>query len=315
MMSVEKEESKTFAKWHKIGWVVAIEVALLTLAGSFFLPGGDDLHRFYLPFAGGCLDCGFVVYFAYWFLWPLALIPPYLAWPLWTAFSLGGILGLCWWLKTNPAIILLSFPMFGQIWLGQIDLIICLGLGLVLLAHNPYLRGLGVVLALIKPQITALALFFLLLDELKQNAPYTIVKVALLPALFFVGSLLFFGPAWPLAWLANAKQDLPIHVWRLAAKDISPYGIFLIWTPLLLKQRRGRFELALLVSALATPFFGVYSYIVFLLFRAPWWSVPLSYSWLLAYPIWGNEAMRLAWIVPAILAGYGYRYGKDDHIS
>jgi hypothetical protein len=59
-----------------------------------------------------------------------------------------------------------------------------------------------------------------------------------------------------------------------------------------------------MLSALATPFFGVYSYLVFLIFRAPWWSLPLSYAWLLMYPLYGKASMRFAWVLPIGLLGY-----------
>lgn len=286
--------------WNKIGWVVAIEVAILMVVASFFLPGGDDLHRFYRPFADDCLQCGFVPYFAQWLLWPLSLIPPYLVWPVWSALNAGILLGLCRLTRVNPALLFLSFPALGQFWLGQIDAIVCLGLVLALLANNPYTRGLGIALALVKPQIAALAVFFLLTREAQKD----ILKILTIPLAVLTCSLIVFGLAWPLDWLINVLSDLPVHVWRLASRDVWPYGIFLILIPFAFRGRRTRFEAGLLVAAMATPFFGVYSYITFLIFRATWWSLPLSYAWVLAYPMWGKPAMRLAWMLPAALLAH-----------
>jgi hypothetical protein len=196
--------------------------------------------------------------------------------------------------RVNPAILLVSFPALGQFWLGQIDIVICAGLALGLLAANPYLRGLGVTLALVKPQLAAFAVFLLLIHQPSKN----IIKVLLIPLAVFLVSLFVFGLTWPLARLDNAETDLPVHVWRAASRDIWPYGIFLVLTVFIFRTYRSRVEASLIVSSLATPFFGVYSYIVFLIFYAPWWSMPLSYAWLLMYPWLGNGALRFAWILP-----------------
>ena len=281
-----------------------------TPLGSFFLPGGDDLHRFYRPFADGCLQCGFVPYYARWILWPLSLVPPSLAWPLWSALNLGILLALCRLTGVNPALVLLSFPAIGQFWLGQIDAIVCIGLVMTLLASNPYARGLGIALAMVKPQIAGLAVLFLLTREKE------ILKVLAIPIGMFVLSLLVFGLAWPVDWLINIMSDLPVHIWRLASRDIWPFGMSLILVPLVFRGRRIRFEAGLLVSAIATPFFGVYSYIVFLVFRARWWTIPFSYAWALAYPLWGKSAMRLAWILPVTLSvNLFYEYVKGHQVE
>lgn len=284
--------------WTMLSWAVAIEEALLMVWAAFVLPGGDDLYRYYLPFAQGCLECGFVPYYARWVLYPLVWLPTRMTWPIWTTISLAGWLALCRWVGTNPALALLAFPAFGQIWLGQIDVLIGLGLALALLGKNPYLRGLGVALAMIKPQLSAFPLLLLLLYDHRWK------ETLILPALVLLLSLILFGLAWPLDWIGYASQHVPPHVWRLAAQDIWPLGILLCWVPFLLK-REERFEAGLLVAAIASPFVGVYSYIVFLvLVRKPWWVPLLSYLWLVGYPIWQEGAMRLAWTLPLGLLVY-----------
>ena len=40
------------------------------------------------------------------------------------------------------------------------------------------------------------------------------------------------------------------------------------------------------------------SYVLFLLFKVNWWTVLLSYAWLLGFFLWREEAMRLAWVLP-----------------
>lgn len=184
--------------------------------------------------------------------------------------------------------------MLGQIWLGQVDVLVALGLVIFLFIKNPYLRGVGLILALTKPQLTALPLLLCLL----LDSPRLWLKLLFVPAIVAGASLLVFGWDWTLLWLDNATTALPIHIWRLASLDIWRFGIFLTPLPLIFRNPRERLTAGLLVSSLATPFYGVYSYVLFLLFDAKWWSVLLSYLWLSAFFLWQESAMRLAWILP-----------------
>ena len=286
--------------WHKVGWIIAVEVGVIFIIASFFLPGGDDLYRFYLPFAQGCLNCGFVPYFAYWILWPLTLVPAPLTWSFWTTISVAGLISLCHYTKVNPAIVILSFPAMGQFWLGQIDVIVATGLVVSLLATNPYLRGVGIVLACVKPQLAGFAVLILLIHQPLRE----LAKIVIVPAAVLIISLLTFGLTWPMDWLMNSLNNLPVHVWRLASRDMWPYGIIFIFVVFMFRSLRSRFDATLMISALATPFFGVYSYLIFLIFQAPWWSLPLSYAWLLTYPLYGKASMRFAWILPIGLLIY-----------
>lgn len=286
--------------WHKIGWVVAIEAGIIIIIASFFLPGGDDLHRFYRPFSQGCLDCGFVPYFAQWLLWPLSLIPSALVWPVWTAISVIGFISLCGYTRVNPAIVILSFPAMGQFWLGQIDVIVAAGMVIGMLGSNPYLRGLGILLALVKPQLAGPAVLILLLHQSRPE----IIKVLAIPLAAMLLSFWVYGLAWPLDWLANALANLPAHLWRLASNEFWPYGLVLMLLIGAFSPVEPRFKATLILSTLATPFFGVYSYVIYLIFLAPWCSLPLSYAWLLLYPFYGQNSIRFAWILPAGLLGY-----------
>ena len=290
---------------EKIAWTQAIGAAIGVIAASFVLPGGDDLYRYYLPFEQGCLECGFVPYFAQWFLIPLRLLPGYpYAWPVWTIVCVAGFLILARRMRINPFWFMVSFPLLGQVWLGQIDVLVCAGIAIYILAKNPYCRGAGMILALTKPQLTALPILMTFLME----SPKLSWKIFVLPAAVFLTSLAVYGFVWPAEWISNSIQGLPPHVWRLAAADIWKYGIFLLPAPLLIDDRRRRFQAGLLVSALATPFFGVYSYVTFLFVDVSGWIVALSYSWLLGF-FWLQEtAMRFAWVLPlAMLARLLYQ--------
>lgn len=287
---------KEFSRTQKLSWIAALGAALGLVAASFRLPGGDDLYRYYLPFTQGCFDCGYVPYFAQWTLAPLHLLPEYpLAWPVWTLLGVAGFLALAYVSEANPFLLLISFPMLGQVWLGQVDVLVALGLVIFLFGKNPYMRGIGLILALTKPQLTGLPILFVLLLDSPRLWP----KLLLVPASTAFLSLFVYGFDWPLRWMVNSTAGLPIHVWRLAGMDVWRLGIFLAPLPLFFRGKRERLLSGLLVSALATPFYGVYSYALFLLFEVKWWTVLLSYAWLLGFFFWREEAMRLAWVLPA----------------
>jgi hypothetical protein len=293
-----KDRFFSFSSQDKISWILAIGAGLGMMVAAFMFPGGDDLYRYYLPFENGCLECGYVPFYTQWFLLPLRLLPDYpYAWPVWTVFSILGFMGLAYLTGINPFLFMIAFPMLGQIWLGQIDFLICLGLVIFLFDRNPYWRGFGIILALAKPQLTVLPLFFTLLIE----NPKSLMKLLVIPVLILLISILIYGVSWPLLWASNASANLPIHVWRLASLDIWKFGIFLIPLPLVLKDQRKRLEAGLLVSALATPFFGVYSYVTFLLLNSKWWTVAFSYIWVIGYFWFRESAMRFAWILPLIM--------------
>jgi hypothetical protein len=216
---------------------------------------------------------------------------------LWTLISVVAWLFLARWTKVSPLLLMLSFPLWGQLWLGQVDWLVACGLATLLLAKHPALRGFGILLALIKPQLSALAILALLLQE----KPLTILRIIALPLAGFLLSLGLYGVRWPLEWLTGTSVAVPVHHWRLAGLDTWRFGIFFIWLPFLFHNPRQRLAVSLLVSSIATPFFGVYSYVVFLLFVLPWWAVPLSYVWGLASPWLSYNAMRLAWVLPLAL--------------
>jgi hypothetical protein len=309
VQSVEKlkERFKSINR-GRLSWVVAIEISAILVAASFFLPGCDDLLHYYLPYAKGCLDCAFTPYYSYWILWPLQFIPAAIIWPVWTAITLAGLLVICRFSRVNPILLLMTFPLHGQLWLGQVDVLICAGLALIFFSSSPYLRGAGIILALIKPQYTALAVLYLLTRE-KQ-----LVKTLILPAAVILLSLVVFGAAWPIEWLKHGLSNLPPHHWRLAAADIWPLGAVLLWVPFLFKDRQPRFEVGTIISTLASPVVGVYCYVIFLVFSLKkWWVVPLSYLWILLEPLMGREAMRFAWVLPVGLLAYLVlvQYKKD----
>jgi hypothetical protein len=286
--------------WDKLSWAIAIDVAVTVVVLTFFLPGGDDLYKFYYPFAQGCLDCAFVPLYAQWLLWPLSLLPMALAWPVVTTLAVFVVLLVCRATKVNPILVYLSFPFFAQLWLGQIDFIEIGGLALALLSANPYLRGVGIVLALTKPQVALLGVIFLLVREVWKDLP----KVLAAPVLVLGASMVVYGVDWPLQWLDHAGGNTALFPYRLAADMIWPLGLALVWLPFVLKKRREGLLAALLVTSIASPLYGTYYYPAFLVFHSSWWTLLLSYAWILLSPWLGLKSMKFAWVLPVGMLGH-----------
>jgi len=93
------------------------------------------------------------------------------------------------WTKVNSLLLVLSFPLWGLLWLGLLDWLIACGLVLFLLAKYPALRGFGILLAMLKLQLSVLAILVLLLQE----KPLTILKITTLPLAGFLLSLWVYG--------------------------------------------------------------------------------------------------------------------------
>jgi hypothetical protein len=284
----------------KAGWFAAVLAGVIMVWLNRTPLERTDFYNYYYPFAQGCLECGFIPHFAQWVLWPIGLLPQQAAWAIWTAVTVAGFLAICWRTKANLAVLMLSFPMLGQVWLGQIDVVIAAGLALMMFAPSPWLVGLGLVLAAIKPQVAGVGIVVLFL--LKPGRDW--LKIAAIPVAVFCLSLVVYGLDWPSRWLHQAG-NLPGHVWRMAAGDIWPVGLTLgAGAIIALRPIARRAEIGLLFTTIAAPWAGVYSWVVWLAFVAPWWALPLSYGWGVAIPLLGNEALRLAWVLPAAVFGW-----------
>ncbi len=264
------------------------------VGAAFFLPGGQDLRLYYLPFANGCLSCGFVPYYAQPLLFPLTLIPESIVWPVWILISTGVFLLLSRKTGVNPGVLFLTFPFIGQFWLGQVDVLLCVGLILAYFSRDGLSKGVGIALLMVKPQVAVLLVLYLLVKE--EGAQK--LKMLAVPTLIFIVSLVVYGVDWPQEWLQTAQENIPQHVWKKSAGFFWPWGLILLPLPFLFKDRKDGAVVSLLVSSLTVPFFSVYSYVVFLILESPWWVLPASYIWMLAYPLIGVEGMKFAWLLP-----------------
>lgn len=288
--------------WRRIAWISSSIMVLFYIGISFFVDYGGDLYLYYMPFAKGCDDCGFNPYYARWFFAPLMLLPnTFIAWPIWNIVVFAILFWLIYTMDVNPLIVA-SFAVIGQFWLGQVDIYLCIGIYLILKHENPLINGIGLCFLAIKPQVMALAMLYLLIGQ-----PWPVLaRMLVAPIVMALLSFAVFGIDWPVRWLSNT-QELPVHMWRYSALDTWRFALPFIWVPLLFKQRDLRIVLSIAVMALASPFFGIYTYIVLVLFYPKWWTIPLSYVWVLFIPLAGPTAMRFAWILPlAIIAHICY---------
>lgn len=283
-------------------WAIAIEIGVLYIIASFFIAGGDDLRRFYYPFANGCLECGYIPFYSQWLLFPMTFVDKILVYPLWTFITVIATLIICYFSKVNPLMVIASFPFFGQIWLGQIDIILAIGFALMFLNKNCFINSVGIFFILIKPQIAILPLIIFLIENKNW-------KVLILPSVLVLISFIQFGLFWPLDWI-KSSSGLIIHTWRLASIDIWFFGIFFIWLPFIFKNKEQKFAMALLIAFLSNPFVSVYSYFLFLIFikRHTILTFSLGYVWLLLFPFLGETAMRFAWVLPVGLCLLSFYY-------
>jgi hypothetical protein len=274
---------------------VTIEIILLASLAVIILPGGQDLHLFYLPLARGCVECAYNPYHTALILFPLGWLPDVAAWPVWTFITLAGMAWSAQRLGVNPAILLLTFPVWGTVWLGQTDVLLVVGLALALTSSNPYVRGIGLTLLTVKPQVTG-PVFWLLLWRDEDR-----LKAVIVPALVFGISLLIWGVDWPLRWLRFILENPLDPPWTLST--LFPYGLLAFGLLPLFKDKRQQALVTLLASAIGILRYTVYSYSVFLVLFAPWWSIPLSYAWALTVPFTGSlaQSLRYGYIMPIVI--------------
>ena len=59
-----KLQNLTIESKVKLQWFAALIIGFLYIVAPAIIPGPDDLYSYYLPFANGCTQCGFVPYYA-----------------------------------------------------------------------------------------------------------------------------------------------------------------------------------------------------------------------------------------------------------
>ncbi len=279
----------------RLRWFIVAEIGLLLLIGLFTYPSGDDFFDHFLPMARGCVTCGYNPYFTSWFLYPLSWLPWKANYLVWTALTLAAFVAAARYFAADPIRVILSFPMTWTLWLGQIDALPLAGLVMgdyALRRRRPLLLGPALVLMATKPQLSLAVMVLYLLHTT------SLLRALLVPAVVAILSFLVWGLDWPLQWLAH-RPDFDYTPWLAS---LWPWGLVAfipaVLVPSGISERR---KMLLYASAIGLPFFGSYSYTLFLIQGAPWWSIVATYIPILLVLFFGAETARLMVLVPIAL--------------
>lgn len=267
--------SRLRAAWVKLSNprgqpLIYAEIGALIVLALAALPGGFDYLHFFHKVAQGCFNCAYNPYFLEWFLKPLGLLPwraSYLvlaviciaaAW--WIARQLGG----------SPFVVLASPTFLWILWLGQVDILPALGLGLAWWStqkHRPVTAGLGLLLLATKPQLGAFALVLFLL--------WNGWRSLIIPVIAAAASFVIYGLDWPLRWLGYTPQTVfGGDAWFYIAPTwllIALIGVFFV------RGRREQLQYVVAATLAGAPFLGAYSFFVLLFFPLRSWEIAVAY--------------------------------------
>ncbi len=246
---------------------------------------------------------------------PLALLPWWLSGLLVQAPAIWGFER--WARRTtgrSALIWLLLFPpLFQGLQIGQTTLPILVAL---MLSEQSYRErrdiwaGLLLAPALLKPQVGALAVGFLLFDGLRTRRWRMLGAFALVSALLWGGAALLIGPQIYAQWLAglNAYSGLLPNrpMVFLPLGPLVALAAFLLWR----RNSDDYFALALLANTLLYPLSVLYVVsavaLVVIRWRRDWELWPLSLSWLVPVifaQLPATADLRIASIQATVICG------------
>lgn len=281
----------------RYGWLaLLIGYATITLFG----PGGGDAFNFYVrPHWSRATAPAWV------FLFTAPATP--LGWPLrWTALVVVSVLGAVWARRATGDqrwwIPVMSHSFVVNIWLGQIEVVALIGVGLAWLVMqkklHPAWLGIAMLGLLAKIQVGAgLALLFAFWIWREQGLRPLIIGAA--ASLAVVAATLVIYPGWPADYLVAIQTLAPQdQIWNGA---IFPYGLLLI--PVALypgdvgKIRRARMFAC--ITLLASPYFAWYHPATAMLLET---RVSLMWlSWVDALPRIFLGYKRNGWLLPLVM--------------
>lgn len=257
----------TAPRWQPI---IYTEIGGLLVLALAFMPGGFDYLHYFHKVAQGCVQCAYNPYFLEWFIKPLGWLP----WRISYLLLAGVCIAAAWWLARQlggrPLAALLSPTFLWILWLGQIDIVPALGLGVAWYStrkQQPVVAGLGLLLLATKPQLGAFALLLFLL--------WNGWRALIIPLIAAVASFAIYGLDWPLRWLGYTPQTMfggdawfyISPIWLL----VSLVGVLLI------RGRREQLQYVVAATLAGAPFLGAYSFFVLLFFPLRWWEIAAAY--------------------------------------
>jgi hypothetical protein len=292
MMEATRKSSTLSLQSLKNGWahlsskrmqpILFLEVAILIVLALAVMPGGFDYKGYFHQMAQGCFNCTYNPYFTEWFMRPFGIFPWRTSYLIFSAVSIL----IVWWsarrLGGSPFIVLVSATFLWVLWLGQIDVLPALGLGLAwwsLQKERPVLAGLGLLLLATKPQLGGFAILAL--------AFWGGWRTLIIPAAAAAISFLIYGIDWPVRWMGYTPQTMFAgDAWFYIAPTwmlISLIGVIFI------KGRREQLHYIVAATLAGAPFLGAYSYFVLLLFPMRRWEIIIGYIPFALMGITGNQ--------------------------
>ena len=262
--------------------ILFVEVAALILLGLAVMPGGFDYKGYFHPLAQGCYGCTYNPYFTEWFMRPFGFFSWHTSYLIFSAVSIA----IVWWssrrLGGSPFVVLTSATFLWVLWLGQIDVLPALGLGLAwwaLQKERRVLAGLGLLLLATKPQLGGFVIIALVL--------WGGWRTLIIPALGAGISFAIYGLDWPLRWISYTPQTtFGGTAWFYIAPTwllITLVGVFFI------KGRRQQLHYIVAATLAGAPFLGAYSFFLLLLFPVRRWEIAVGYLPFALMGITGNQ--------------------------
>ncbi len=280
---------------------IVVGIALGVIIVFSLLPlGGTDLRHAYLPTTQGDLKD---FYNPYW-LRPLfdllALIPFPLAH---LSLMLGSLISLIIATRIfrgRLLHVLLTYQFGALLYYGQVDAIVILGIAIGWWAstrHNPWLVGIGFVLASVKPQISAPALLLLWWWLTPKEKLLSLV----VPIAVFLGSIAKYGWWVPEWWdHITVRNTLCRHGSITIWEFVGPWAL-LLWLPVLPAglPRQEKLLLFLTTSALTMPYYQQKSILALQTFPIGWIAWLGNIGFLFFFFQW--QALELVTLVPLVL--------------
>ncbi len=232
----ELPESLDIARYRTLLTALGLLLTLAVLAYAMyaFVPVGVDWHLTYYPVGRAYLsgqtrlwETDFYYAPGAWYNppWLLPILLPFTALPEREgslAFRLATIVVLACsaivftegqrWRRACLALVMASLPVWDSLIIGNVDGIVLLGLLLGYLAterRNPWLLGVGLVLASVKPQLSVLPTIALL-PSLRGWQRGQLFTASIAPAAAIASSLAIAGLDWPLRLLKVMQENPPI---------------------------------------------------------------------------------------------------------
>lgn len=278
-------------QWWMLPVVLIMTMGLALLPGS----GPDFLKVYYHASERGYT--GF--YYPAWSLFvlgPFDLLPPRMAHITFLLVQVACVVVAARYFGGDLRGVFLNYTAVRFLLLGQFDGLVLLGLVLLdwgLSRRRDGLAGLGLSLALVKPQVgLPLAVHFLL----QRRRPWPLLVLAGVIVLS-----LALWPGWPGDLLGRLLEDPPLHLGNISLWQSIGVAALALWlAPMLpsMPEARRRVLIAA-TSALAMPYFQSHS--LMLVYVMPIGLLPLLGNLGFFSILWGERALALQVVVPAIV--------------